>query len=147
MFLIEGIRIGTWKVRRLNWALNVLSEMETLFEVLSLTQEGSLTKKSGHFEGSSQFHCCWRISILIKHSSFLRVKNVRSVSKIMEISRSRKSTLHIASHAAVFRGARISSLPTNACSTENNIIFSLFYLRGKWPINSFEIKWNKVLTR
>ena len=23
MFLIEGIRIGTWKVRRLNWALNV----------------------------------------------------------------------------------------------------------------------------
>ena len=23
MFLIEGIRIGTWKLRRLNWALNV----------------------------------------------------------------------------------------------------------------------------
>ena len=29
----------------------------------------------------------------------------------------------IASHAGVFRGARISSLPTNACSTENNIPF------------------------
>ena len=29
----------------------------------------------------------------------------------------------IASHAGVFRRARISSLPTNACSTENNIPF------------------------
>ena len=29
----------------------------------------------------------------------------------------------IASHASVFRGARISSLPTNAWSTENNIPF------------------------
>ena len=37
----------------------------------------------------------------------------------------------LASHAGVFRGARFSSLPTNACSTENNIPFSLFYLRGK----------------
>ena len=33
----------------------------------------------------------------------------------------------------------ISSLPTNACSTENNIPFPLFYLQGKWPIK-------KVLT-
>ena len=46
----------------------------------------------------------------------------------------------VASHAGVFRGARISSLPTNACSTENNIPFSLFYLRGKWPINNCAIK-------
>ena len=29
----------------------------------------------------------------------------------------------VASHAGVFSGARISSLPTNACSTENNIPF------------------------
>ena len=29
----------------------------------------------------------------------------------------------VASHAGVFRGARISSVPTNACSTENNIPF------------------------
>ena len=29
----------------------------------------------------------------------------------------------LASHAGIFRGARISSLPTNACSTENNIPF------------------------
>ena len=29
----------------------------------------------------------------------------------------------VASHAGLFRGARISSLPTNACSTENNIPF------------------------
>ena len=31
--------------------------------------------------------------------------------------------LTLASHAGVFRGAHISSLPTNACSTENNIPF------------------------
>ena len=41
------------------------------------------------------------------------------------------SAQSIASHADVFRGARFSSLPTNACSTENNIPFLLFYLRGK----------------
>ena len=29
----------------------------------------------------------------------------------------------LASHAGVFRGARFSSLPTNACSTEDNIPF------------------------
>ena len=29
----------------------------------------------------------------------------------------------LASHAGVFRGARLSSLPTNACSTEDNIPF------------------------
>ena len=31
--------------------------------------------------------------------------------------------INIASHAGVFRGARFSSLPTNACSTEDNIPF------------------------
>ena len=31
--------------------------------------------------------------------------------------------MHVASHAGVFRRARISSLPTNACSTEDNIPF------------------------
>ena len=30
---------------------------------------------------------------------------------------------YLASHAGVFRGARFSSLPTNACSTEDNIPF------------------------
>ena len=30
---------------------------------------------------------------------------------------------HLASHAGVFRGARFSSLPTNACSIEDNIPF------------------------
>ena len=29
----------------------------------------------------------------------------------------------VASYAGVFRGARFSSLPTNACSTEDNIPF------------------------
>ena len=37
----------------------------------------------------------------------------------------------VASHAIVFKGARFSSLPTKACSTEKNIPFPLFYLRGK----------------
>ena len=34
-----------------------------------------------------------------------------------------QSVTQVASHAGVFRGARISSLPTNASSTENNIPF------------------------
>ena len=37
----------------------------------------------------------------------------------------------VASHAIVFKGARFSFLPTKACSTEKNIPFPLFYLRGK----------------
>ena len=37
----------------------------------------------------------------------------------------------VASHAGVFRGARISSLPTNACSTKDNTPFPLLYSRGK----------------
>ena len=40
-------------------------------------------------------------------------------------------------HEGVFRGARISSLPINAC---NNIPFPMFYSCGKWQNNSFEIK-------
>ena len=40
----------------------------------------------------------------------------------------------------VFREVRSSSLNTNGCSTENNIPFPLFYLCGKWPINSCAIK-------
>ena len=46
----------------------------------------------------------------------------------------------LASHAGVFRGAHILSVPRNACSTENNIPLPLFYSHGKWPINHFEIK-------
>ena len=47
------------------------------------------------------------------------------------------STWLVASHAGVFRRARISSLPTNACSTEDNVPFPLLHSRGKWPINGF----------
>ena len=46
--------------------------------------EGGQVKKSGYFGGSLQFHCYQQISPLIKHSSFVGVKNI-SVSKIMEI--------------------------------------------------------------
>ena len=54
----------------------------------------------------------------------------------------------VASHANVFKGARFSSLPTKACSTEKSIPFPLFYLPGNWLINSFEIKcWRAKLTR
>lgn len=31
--------------------------------------------------------------------------------------------LHVASHTGVFKGGRVSSLLTNACSTDNNIPF------------------------
>ena len=41
------------------------------------------------------------------------------------------SVQRIASQADVFRGARFSSLLKNACSTENNVPFLQFYLRGK----------------
>ena len=37
-------------------------------------------------------------------------------------------------------------IPTNACSTENNIPFPLFYLRGKWPINSCAISVDRLNT-
>ena len=49
-----------------------------------------------------------------------------------------RTCLPLASHAGVFRGARVSSLPTNACSTANNIPFPLSYSCGTWPINSCE---------
>ena len=44
-------------------------------------------KKSGHFEGSSQFQCYYDTDLHLsnKYSSFLGVKNIRSVSKIMEM--------------------------------------------------------------
>ena len=42
-----------------------------------------------------------------------------------------KSPFGVASHAGNFSGARISSLPTNACSTEENIPSPLLYSHGK----------------
>ena len=58
------------------------------------------------------------------------------IGKIFQASQSA-----LASHARVFRGSRFSFLPTNACSTENNIPFPLFYLCGKWPVKRLcEIK-------
>ena len=40
----------------------------------------------------------------------------------------------VASHAGVFRGARVSSLPTNACSTENNNSFLIVPEFGKYNV-------------
>ena len=61
-------------------------------------------------------------------------------SKISNEKKFLRSSPSLASHAGVFRGAHFSSLRTNSCSTEDNIPFPLFYLSGKWPINSCEIK-------
>ena len=47
--------------------------------------------------------------------------------------------VRVAFHAGVFRGARLSSLPTNACSTENNIPFpnlaNHFVLSKFWKVD------------
>ena len=81
-----------------------------------------------------------------RHSSNSRVYQAKYLQMKYTVIQSQKrsrfawTAAAITSHACVFRGARFSSFPTNACSTENNIPFPLFYLRGKWPINSFEIK-------
>ena len=46
---------------------------------------------------------------------------------------------HLASHAGVFGGACLSSLPTNACSTKNNIPFpslaNLIVLSKFWKVD------------
>ena len=60
------------------------------------------------------------------------------ISSVSERGNAARSTL--ASLAGVFKGARISTLPTNARSTKDNIPVPLLYSRGKWPINRFEIK-------
>ena len=58
---------------------------KNLFMVLfpwTYMYKGGQVKKFGHFEGSSQFHSYWQIFTLIKYSSSLCVKNVRSVLRI-----------------------------------------------------------------
>ena len=58
--------------------------MERLFLVLSLNKEykGGQVKKSGHFEGSTQFHWYFQISTLIKYFLSSGVNNVKTVSRI-----------------------------------------------------------------
>ena len=46
--------------------------------------EGGQAKKSGHFEGSSQFHCYKWISALIKYISSLDVKNQKYLTVYQE---------------------------------------------------------------
>ena len=81
------------------------------------------------------------VHILQKNTSLLSFKRLQSLMvrplhlpwihrwQIPHLTAS--AQLAVASHAGVFRGSRFSSLPTNACSTENSIPFPLFYLRGK----------------
>ena len=81
---------------------------------------------------SSEWNFCARSSDVISQGNSSVVAKYRLFSWAGSV---------LASHTGVFRGARLSSLPTNACSTENNISFPLFYLHGKWPaINSREMK-------
>ena len=42
---------------------------------------------------------------------------------VLHVTRYARETDILASHAGVFRGVRFSSLPTNACSSEDNIPF------------------------
>ena len=58
--------------------LNVKCETETLFVVLSL----NVKRRHLGTSSSSQFQYFWRISTLVKYSSFLGAKNVRRVSRI-----------------------------------------------------------------
>ena len=59
-------------------------EINFLFGAFPNVQRAS-SENSGHIEGSLQLHCyCW-VSTLIKYSSFLGVKNVRGIPKIMKI--------------------------------------------------------------
>ena len=46
----------------------------------------------------------------------------------------RKAAVILASHAGVFRRARVSSLPTNARSTENNNSFLIVPEFGKYNV-------------
>ena len=77
---------------------------------------------------------------VLRAVSFFRTQNLVTVGGLVcctltDASRCRGEKKfigeRIASDAGVFRGARFSSFPTNACSTENNIPFPLFYLRVK----------------
>ena len=69
------------------------------------------------------------------------LKVQQTFTAVVECQRQKREVIAIlAPSAGVFRGARFSFLPINAWSTENNIPFPLFYLHGKGPIESFEIK-------
>ena len=59
-------------------------EINFVFGAFFNVQRAS-SENSGLFEGSLQLHCYWWVSTLIKCSSFLGVKNVRVVLKIMKI--------------------------------------------------------------
>ena len=61
----------------------------------------------------------------------LRKRQILPVSQNLSLVYFSPAKFRLASHAGVFKGARFSSLPTNAYSAENNIRFPLFYLRGK----------------
>ena len=64
--------------------------------------------------GSWQFYCYVRISTLIKYPSFLGVKNVRSVSKIMEIKVAKINvtlTVLIRLNAAAFTCIKLLAFP------------------------------------
>ena len=107
-------------------------------------------KKSDLKEWLTEFACLWKErSYILKEiltDTYYKRGHVscpsdtaprKNISRNNDLLQAVKCEL---SETACFPRRRFSSLPTNACSTENNIPFPLFYLRGKWPINSCAIK-------
>ena len=81
------------------------------------------------------FHQIWKdfgpiVRLLDRHEIFRPMKTKNANFKFFL-----PSLLEIASHAGVFRGARISSLPTNACSTENNIPLVSFSPNSEYSVH------------
>ena len=93
----------------------------------------SMTKLWVFFFETSLFDLCHKHILLSVHSdtdsingsmSTSRTQNLPKFTQIsFNLPKSRRSTVYLASHAGVFRGARFSSLPTNPCSTEDNFPF------------------------
>ena len=94
------------------------------------------TEKSAYAKiwGDKQ-RALWYVMVFSGVANYHFAHLIRITIGIIVQSKTARKTLQFlmpatAPRAGPFRGARISSLPTNACSTENNIPFPLFYSRG-----------------
>ena len=125
------------------WVPIALKKKVTLFTPAKMiSKSGFLIQPTDYWH----FNSCGiltlqRLVAVVSRSTQL-VRSILSVSlHSLHLSTIIRLKWHkVASYAGDFRGARFSSLPTDACSTENNIPFPSFYLRGKWTINSCAIK-------
>ena len=118
------------------------------FSFLPLPRTSKIARtKAAHFLSTQIFRLFW----IPKNCPFLNQATQKNTcqnfptQKIPESKISNQKTfssiIPITSLACrCFLGACFSSLCTNSCSTEDNFPFPLFYLSGKWPMNSCEIK-------